>query len=872
MLGTPKTPYRSDELRRWGGKGHLLIALSHWQAKVPPFVILPADLFSELGDWPDGVDGVELRRLVAERAQRPEWRERVTAIIRQGLEQLPETPFLAVRSSASDEDAAGASLAGQMDSFLNVPADATAVFDAVVGCWQSFFSDRAISYRKQKGLSYQGQSMAVVVQALCPAERSFVAFSANVLNRDPNQMLVSAVWGLGEALVSGAVDADQYVLDRDGKPVSRELGDQDQMSVPVPGGGVSMQPVPDTRKGQPVMSDADLQAIGKLLRRLEEATGKPVDIEGAITEDGCLYCLQCRPITTPIGGRKLLWDNSNIVESYSGVTTPLTFTFASEAYDIVYTLFGRMLGVPPELHLKHARTMRTYLGLMEGRVYYNLLTWYMSMAHLPGFAFTRGAMEGMMGVKESLNYELPAAGTGWQKWTRDFPRLLNMIGRVIYHFATIDRLVADFEARFQRHYSTLRDQDFSGWTADKLVDLWVDLKNNLMHHWQAPIMSDTGAMVSYALLRKLCDKWIPDGAGLQNDLLAGEGDIESTQPTKRLLAMAQKLQQLPTGKAALECDLDGFLAALASDPALAGIKTDWDDYLVRYGDRCMNELKLEEPSLREEPGFLLQVLRNYVAMPTIDTAKMEAQEKQVRVGAEAKAFASLGPLRRGVFRKVLGWTRKHVRNRENLRFARTRVYGLMRRIFLAIGDDFVREGVLRERMDVFYLTADEIVAYVDGRSVTKNLQALADLRRAEFDAHRQVEPDERFTTTGLPHWNQTYRGPQTELDLSDGELAGTPCCPGVVEQVTKLVRHPGDDMRLAGEILVAPRTDPGWVALYPSVSGLLIEKGSILSHSAIVARELGLPTIVGIKGLCDRLSQGQRVRMDGSTGRVEVLE
>lgn len=176
--------------------------------------------------------------------------------------------------------------------------------------------------------------------------------------------------------------------------------------------------------------------------------------------------------------------------------------------------------------------------------------------------------------------------------------------------------------------------------------------------------------------------------------------------------------------------------------------------------------------------------------------------------------------------------------------------------------------------DIFYLTVEEIVAYVDGRSVTRNLRALVDLRRAEFEAFRAVEPDERFATFGLPHVLERYVGHarmSAQHGLGPDELVGTPCCPGQVEARTRLVREPGDDLRLAGEILVAPRTDPGWVALYPAVSGLLVEKGSILSHSAIVAREFGLPTIVGMKGLCARLDRGQRVRMDGTSGRVVIL-
>ncbi len=869
-IATPTTPFREHEIALWGGKGHGLIAIAQWGVTVPPFFIIPSSLFAALGPWPDGFTAGELRHQVWERATTPETMARLRGLIEEGLQGISQAEWLAVRSSASDEDAGGASLAGQMDTYLNVANQVDAILKHVLFCWQSFFSDRAVSYRAQMKLDSTNQAMAVVVQEMVPAERSLVGFSANPLTRDPDQMLISAVWGLGEALVSGAVDADQYLVSAaTGASIATTLSGQAQMGVRPAGGGVAMVDVPVEKQGQAVLPEADLAKVQAMLATLARSSGRPVDVEAAMVGD-TLYCLQCRPITTPIGGRKMLWDNSNIVESYAGVTTPLTFTFASFSYDVVYTLFGQMLGVPPAVHKRHAREMRTYLGLMNGRVYYNLLTWYRSMAYLPGFAFTRSAMENMMGVKESLNFELPQSGTTWQKWTRDLPQMVGMIGRIIYFFATIDSMVDRFNARFNSVYLKYRDASFNGWGSDRCMDLWTEFQNELLHHWQAPIMSDTGAMIGYALLRKSCETWLPDMPGIQNDLLAGEGGIESTQPTKRLLALAQKMQAIPGAKDTL-VDLESFRRAMAEDPRFAGIQTDWNDWLVRYGDRCMNELKLEEASLREKPEFLLQMLRNYLNMPSIDLHAMEAKEQAVRAKAEADADAKLSFGHRFWFRRIVRWARKHVKNRENLRFARTRMFGLMRRVFLATGEDFVREGALKAREDVFYLTLDELVAYVDGRSVTRDLGALATLRKGEFNAFRPDEPDERFITTGLPHWNQVYRAPATG-EVGDGELVGTPCCPGIIEGPTKLVRDPGDDMNLNGQILVAPRTDPGWVALYPSVSGLLIEKGSVLSHSAIVARELGLPTIVGIKGLCGRLADGQTVRMDGASGRVEIVD
>ncbi|HEY9421220.1 MAG TPA: PEP-utilizing enzyme, partial [Thermoanaerobaculia bacterium] len=321
---------------------------------------------------------------------------------------------------------------------------------------------------------------------------------------------------------------------------------------------------------------------------------------------------------------------------------------------------------------------------------------------------------------------------------------------------------------------------------------------------------------------------------------------------------------------------------IPADPRFADFAAGIARYLDLYGFRCPNELKLEELSLRDRPAFLYQILRNYLAMEdpsSLDTKAMEEREQRIRRDAEARAFAAVrakrGLLPRAwIFRRVLENARLGVKNRENLRFARTRIYGLLREMLRAVGEDFAEAGLLDHSDDVFYLTLDEVWDYVKGRAVTTNLRGLAALRREEFDAWRRMDPPaDRFETFGLPYHRNLYRSrPRVAAPTEPGVLRGTGCCPGIVTGRIKVLRAPTEDARLDGEILVAERTDPGWVPLYPSVSGLLIERGSILSHSAIVAREMGIPTIVGIAGLVSTLRTGQVVTMDGATGTVRISD
>jgi pyruvate,water dikinase len=850
QLGTRDTPAIEARVEAWGGKGVGLIRLAQAGLDVPEFFVLPASL---------------REHVQAAGAASPD-HPLLLALVREGLELLPEGP-VAVRSSGVDEDGDQRSLAGQFDTFLAVPRDARAVAARVVACWASLQSERARAYRARHGLAEDGGAIAVVVQAMVPAERSVVIFSGNPTTGDADETVIASVWGLGDALVAGDLEGDTDVLGPTGKPIQHLSGGQSHARRLHADGSIASEALPPEHVGRPVLSPANRQAAWQLGRTIARWAGRPMDIEAAF-QGGRLLVLQARPVTTPLSRHRRLWDNANVVESYGGITTPLTFSHASLAYRIVYTQFGRLLGVPRHIHDTHEREMQTYVGLLDGRVYYNLLMWYLSMAHLPGYSFTRGAMENMMGVREALDVELPPAGSPLQAWTRDLPRLAWMVLRTGWAFATIDGRIQAFERNFGAVHEAWRQERFEGWETARLIDLYHTLLVRVLHRWEAPILTDVGAMVSMALLQQLLAAWAPGCPNLAGELLVGAGDIESTAPSRELAVLAGLIRQNPAALAHLEGPPEAWWDALQRDPACREVAAAVEAWLSLYGDRAMGELKLEAATPREQPAMLVALLRTYVGL-----AGQQAPQPSAAPGKDAELTLDQAlaghPVRRWVVRTVLGWTRKHVRNRENMRFARTRLTGVLRRLFRAVGEDLVRVGLLANVDEVFYLTVDELTAYVDGRSVTRDLGALARLRHEEYQAYEASEPPERFVTIGLP----PLRVPQApEAEVGDGAvLTGTPCCPGVVSGPTRLVRDPGSASQLSGEILVAPRTDPGWVALYPAISGLLVERGSVLSHSAIVAREMGLPTIVGVQGLCARIDGGRRVKMDGGTGRIELL-
>ncbi len=758
----------------------------------------------------------------------------------------------AVRSSALEEDSATHSFAGQLESFLNV--EPSRVADRVAAVWRSGFTERIVAYRRGAGLAPLPDAPAVIVQRMVAAEVSGVAFSADPVSGRRAVTVVSALPGLGEALVGGIATGDTW---RAG-----------------PGDSI----IERTIAARPCLDDATVLAVARLARASERLFGRPQDIEWARAA-GSLYLLQSRPVTgledrPDPDGRRAIWDNSNIIESYSGITTPLTFSFARRAYEHVYREFCRLMGVRQADIEARSDMFCCMLGLVRGRVYYNLFNWYRLVAILPGYRFNRRFMEQMMGVRESLGDELASevAGADQGSRVRDALRLALTLARLLGAYAGLPRRIRRFGRRLDSALGPGRP-DLSRQRPDELVACCRDLERQLLTHWDAPIVNDFATMIFYGVLRRLVRDWAGDTSGsLHNDLLCGDRAMLSAEPARRIRRLAEIASASPALVEAL-CTAEGDLSALSETcPEFA---CELDDYLACFGERCMEELKLESPTLYDDPAPLFRSIGQYALAIRTQRADANAgEESGLRREAEQKVRIALAghPVRRLVFNWVLANARLRVRTRENLRFERTRVFGRARLITVELGRRLAALGCLCEPRDVFYLEWDELLGFVEGRATTTDLAGLVAVRRREFAAHALAPaPAERFETHGIVYRGHPFTASQP-LPLPEGDrCSGTACCPGRVRGPVHVIRDPRDARVCLGEIIVAERTDPGWVMVFPAAAGLLVERGSLLSHSAIVARELGLPAIVAIPGLTSWLHDGDWVEMDGASGTVVRL-
>jgi len=796
--------------------------------------------------------------------------------------------YVSVRSSAADEDGALLSFAGIHESFLYVRG-LPEITQRIRDVWASGYQERALLYRLRNKLTLHPVPMAVLVQRMVNAETSGVVFTADPSTQDPQRAVISALYGLGEGLVSAGLDADTFAYDKrtavftptTGYKRTRYTLDTER------GTGLCETPVEAALQEKPSLSDDQLRLLIQTALKIERRYGRPQDIEFCFDANGKLYLLQTRAITTvaeygPAAGYHQIWDNSNIIESYSGVTSPMTFSFIRHAYSVVYTCFSEVMGIPAKTIRENQTVYRNMLGLFDGQVYYNLPNWYRLVRQFPGYEYNKAFMESMMGVKDTADAETPAQqpASDFRRYGIELPKLILLAGRMLYRFGTLWHQVPAFSHHFDHYYSQWSAMDFKQMQPHELMQVYQDMEKHLLRNWKTPIINDFYVMVFYGTLKACCKKWCNDEQGtLQNNLICGEGEIESTQPTRMLMKLAAKIKTDPAdADLFLKKTPQELLQLIPQREETRYIAEAVAEYLSRYGFRCVNELKLEEPSLHETPEFVYQMIANYVRMDAslLDLTAQDAREKAIRAEAEKRAFGSLTPFRKWVFGILLRHARAGVKNRENMRFARTKIYGLLRLLLQALGETFTREGIIETPHDIFSLTIDEVWDFVKGTAVTRNLRALIALRKNEFDGYRTQEPgpDDHFETYGMAYHRNAFRNatPRTQGGVAeDGALHGIGCSPGIVEGVVRVIHSPRSDARLNGEILVAARTDPGWVPLYPSVSGLLIERGSILSHSAIVAREMGIPAIVGIPDLLKRLQDGQRVRMDASSGTVTLI-
>ncbi len=857
---TPRTERRGTV----GGKAGNLFRMIDEGFLVPEFSVIPLEEGLNIVPQPalDNNDYDAIRAAIHSYKFPEGFASRITS------EALYGT-FFAVRSSAADEDGSAFSFAGQFVSELFATKET--LEESIKKVWLSAYSDRVRVYREVNTIRSQ-HGIAVIVQRMVPADVSGVAFGANPVTGERNAKLVSAVWGLGEGLVSGELNADNFYVR--GNSVKSEIAEKTAKIVfdENTGHGVRKTAVPEELKNKACLRENQVREIAALLDQLKKFYGRPQDIEFAVEGDA-IFLLQARPITSLANlpdpdGEYIVWDNSNIIESYPGLSSPLTFSFIRKMYEAVYIQFSAMMGINAKERKEQAATYANMLGLLKGRVYYNLRSWFKLLSLLPGYSLNAEFMEKMMGVKERFVLDDYTPRTKF----RERLRVGKMIWLTILNLRRLPKMRRTFTAEFESVMKKFDAIDFNACDAWQLMRLYKEFEQTLLEKWKAPLVNDFFAMIYYGTLQKLVVKYKIDESGtLHNDLLCGARDIVSTEPIHRCVAIAKAVRENSYALELFENPDDGEVWQSLDADELTNIRHLFESYISDWGDRTVGELKLETVTYRQQPELLVRVIRGFLRQEEsvnkdFDLTLRAAAEEKVRKALSGKPFRKL------LFNYVLRKSRDLVSNRENLRYARTRGFGMVRRIFTGMGNNFYAEGILESPRDIFWLKMEDLFDFIQGTSETRDLKSLVALRKKEYAAFEKDSTAERIPTRGIVNLGNDFSKGTNAGDNFTGDLKGLGCCPGRITARVRVVHDPHSLSSLDGDILVTASTDPGWVTLFPSASAILVERGSLLSHSAIVSREMGKPCIVGITGLLQRLKTGDKVEMDGSTGEIKILE
>jgi rifampicin phosphotransferase len=862
------TQFDLAHIKEVGGKASNLFRLKSIGIEVPSWIVIPNEALAKI--IPDEIKSQSHKQIInfIQNIEIP------SSTIQSISDYFKDVKFLAVRSSALDEDGSDFSFAGQFESYLFVtPLD---LAEHIKKVWCSGFSERVFQYKMNNGLQLSF-GIAVIVQEMINADQAGVAFGMNPTNGDRKSKIISAVLGLGEGLVSGELDADNYWM-KDGL-ITRQIVSKSQKVVfnEENLSGTKVVSLNEDEGLLPALSDQQVFQICSVLDLAFKEYGKPQDMEFAFSQ-GKLFLLQSRPITNlhkipDTSGNYILWDNSNIVESYPGVTTPLTFSFISKSYESAYRLFCEYLGVSQTVLQQNKNVFANTLGLINGRVYYNLKSWYQMLALLPGYSINARFMEKMMGVKERFDIPEKLIMSKGKAWWSIFKLILKMY----FRFINLPRKRSEFMVLLNRTIAQYKAIDFNQSNAVELMNHYLEFERVLLNEWKAPLLNDFFAMVWFGMLQKRCVQYgLDSNPNIHNDLLCGSSDIISTQPIHRTISIAAMVAGnsfLTNVFSSSEPKKIWKIIQDSNDAEVLKIKSEIERYILDFGERCIGELKLETVSYTQDPVKFIHILKSYVDSKMVVENTTGRVEIEIRSKAEELVQRKLkyNFLKKWILKRTIKRARELVSSRENLRYERTRAFGIVREIFSQMGRNFYAEGIIIDSRDIFYLTKEEIFAFIEGTSVNHSLKDLISLRKSEFTQFEKNEiPAERFATYGsVYHANDFFN--QSRVEKVVGDIKGIGCCPGIVRAKVRVVMNPGEVASLNGDILVTSSTDPGWVTLFPSASGIIVERGSLLSHSAIVSREMGKPCIVSVTGLLKRLKTGDEIEMDGGTGEVRII-
>ncbi|MGW8680235.1 rifamycin-inactivating phosphotransferase [Streptomyces sp. NPDC055817] len=768
----------------------------------------------------------------------------LAAAITHALARLGEQAAYAVRSSATAEDLPTASFAGQQDTYLNVVGP-TAILQHVSRCWASLFTERAVTYRQRNGIDHRTVHMAVVVQQMVFPYASGILFTADPVTGNRKIATVDAGFGLGEALVSGLVNPDVFKV-RDGEVLDKAIAAKQRAVHALPAGGTQEVAVESQRQGQPALTDAQAVRLVQLGRRIEAHFGRPQDIEWCLVDDG-FQIVQSRPITTlfpiPESG-----DQENHVyvsvghgQMMTDPMKPLGFSMWQLTAMVPMHEAGGRLFVDVTRRLASPASRA---GLLE--------------AMGKGDPLIRHALETVLD-RDGFVPSLPDAGPGGRP-----------AGSAPAPIETDPAVVAELIERSRVSIAAL-ERDIRTKTGPALFDFLLEAFEEHKRVLSDPlsIQAIMAGMEATWWLNDKLQEWLGE-KNVADTLTLSAPDNITSEMGLALLDVADVIRPQPEVVAFLQgVDGDDFLDELAKRAGGTEARDAIEAYLDRYGMRCVGEIDITRPRWRERPSTLVPVIldnvRNFepgAAERRFEQGRQKAQKKEQDVLTRLRTLPD-GDRKADEVKKMIDRVRTFIGYREYPKYGIISRYFVYKQALLAEAERLVQADVLSEKEDVFYLTFQEL--HDAARSHQMDDQ-LIHRRKEAFRSYHALTPPRVLTSDG-----EALTGAYRRDDVPAGALIGVPVSAGSIEGRARVILDMAEADLEAGDILVTAFTDPSWSPLFVGIAGLVTEVGGLMTHGAVIAREYGLPAVVGVEHATRLIRDGQRIRVHGTDGYVEIL-
>jgi rifampicin phosphotransferase len=843
-----------------GGKGAHLGELSRIDGiRVPPGFCVTTDAFRRIMsdaasiDEPldrlsrlNADDGEAIRTLSAEIRRTLETiaiPDDLAAAITRALARLGEHAAYAVRSSATAEDLPTASFAGQQDTYLNVVGPA-AILQHVSRCWASLFTERAVTYRLRNGFDHRKVHMAVVVQQMVFPHAAGILFTADPVTSNRRVSSVEASFGLGEALVSGLVNADAYKV-RDGEVVASAVATKRVAIHALPAGGTEEQAIEAERQEQPALTDAQVVRLAQLGRRIEAHFGRPQDIEWCLVGDG-FQIVQSRPITTlfpiPAAG-----DRENHVYVSVGHQQMMT----DPMKPLGLSLF-QLTALPPMYDA-------------GGRLFVDVTRGLASPATRGGI-LALGKSDPLIGdalqtIVERGDFlpSLPDEGPGAAP-PREAPAPIETDPAIVTELIGRSQASNAALARNIRSKSGPALLDFILADIQELKRILFDPRSRQVY---------MGAMEASWWLNEKLEEWMGE-KNVADTLTQSVAHNVTSEMGLALLDVADVIRPHPEVVAFLQdVEDEGFLDELAELPGGREARAAIQAFLDKYGMRCIGEIDITRPRWSERPSTLVAVILGNVknfergaGERRFEQGRREAWAKEQEVLERLQALPD-GGQKAEETKRMIDRVRTFIGYREYPKYFIVSRYFVYKQALLEEAGRLVQADVLREREDIFYLTFQELQDVVRANQVDDQLISQ---RKHAFRSYQALTPPRVLTSDG-----EIIAGAYRRDDVPTGALIGLPVSAGTIEGRARVILDVAEAELEPGDILVTAYTDPSWSPLFVAITGLVTEVGGLMTHGAVIAREYGLPAVVGVEHATRLIRDGQRIRVHGTDGYVEIL-